>query len=132
MTGRLQLCYLMCDLSSKLQVSILPILFKGKPLYGWNLPHVGWMLQRLATQIWQLSKVDRLRSMIILVWPIKSKMEQEISTGDGCLAFLQHFLFLSRCSWLCNIVNWPLSVKQKRQTWKQQATKTYKQYKIDT
>lgn len=93
MTGRLQLCYLMYELCFKLHLSILSILFRRKPLYGWNLPQVRWMLQRLATQIWQLSKIDRVRSAIILVWPIRSKVEQESSPRDGCLAFCHTFVF---------------------------------------
>lgn len=93
MTGRLQLCYSMYELCSKLQLSIWPILFRGKPLYGWNLPHVRWTLQRLATQIWQLNKSDRLRSVIILVWPIRRKVEQESSSRDVCLVFLQYVCF---------------------------------------
>lgn len=48
---------------------------------------------RLTTQIWQLSKIDRLRSVIVLVWLIRSKMEQESSDRDGCLAFLQYICF---------------------------------------
>lgn len=55
----------------------------------------------------------RFRSVIILVLPIRGKVEQESSTS--LLSMSAIYLFLPRCSWLCNAVNWPLTVKQKQQ-----------------
>lgn len=65
MTGRLQLCYLMYDLCSKLQLlSIWSILFRGEPPYGWKTslapgePFRGLPRARLM----ELSAFGRLRS----------------------------------------------------------------------
>lgn len=65
MTGKLQFCYLMYDLCSKLQLlSIWSILFRQKPPYGRNLPpsHRMSTSETHRTSLTELSTFVRLRS----------------------------------------------------------------------